>query len=98
MTIRRADGQFVSGSILDQNQPNTAANSPNKTVSPNGDIKGSYTTDANERILINAITSGEYQAIERTPLSGYELDTDVHAVTITPGKLATVQGTSYPES
>ena len=89
--VRRADGQFVAGSILDGNQPNTVANSPNKTTSPNGDITGSYTTDANGRILINTLPAGEYHVIERKALDGYELDTEVHAATITPGKLVTLQ-------
>jgi len=94
--VRRADGQFVAGNILDMNQPNTIANSPNKTTSANGDITGSYTTDNNGRILINTITAGEYQVIERKQLPGYELDTEVHAVTITPGKLLTLQLTNKP--
>jgi uncharacterized repeat protein (TIGR01451 family) len=89
--VRRADGQLVAGSILDGNQPNTEANSPNKTTSPNGDISGSYTTDANGRILINGLPAGEYHVTERKALDGYVLDTNVHAVTVTPGKPATLQ-------
>ena len=92
--VRRADGQFVAGSILDGNQPNTIANSPNKTTSPNGDITGSYTTDANGRILINALPAGEYHVIERKALDNYEIDPEVHSVTITPGKLSTLQLTN----
>jgi uncharacterized surface anchored protein len=92
--VRRADGQFVSGLIADGNQPNTEANSPNKTTAPNGDIAGSYTTDANGRIQINTISAGEYHVIERKALDGYELDESVHAVTVTPGKLATLQITN----
>ena len=92
--VRRADGQFVAGNILDGNQPNTIANSPNKTTSPNGDITGSYTTDASGRILINTLPAGEYHVIERKALDTYELDTEVHAVTITPGKLVTLQLTN----
>ena len=92
--VRRTDGQFVAGDILDGNQPGTEANSPNKTTSPNGDITGSYTTDANGRILINTLPAGEYHVIERKALDGYELDTDVHAATVTPGKLTTLQLTN----
>ncbi|MDR0818359.1 MAG: hypothetical protein LBN43_02150, partial [Oscillospiraceae bacterium] len=92
--VRRADGQFVAGYILDENQPGTENNSPNKTTGPNGDISGSYTTDANGRILINTLDAGEYHVIERKQLEGYELDTEVHAITITPGKLATLQLTN----
>jgi hypothetical protein len=90
----RADGQRVTGSILDGNQPNTEANSPNKTTSPNGDITGSYTTDANGRILINGLDAGLYHVVERKALDGYELDTDVHAATVTPGKVTTLQVTN----
>jgi uncharacterized surface anchored protein len=50
--VKRADGQFVSGSILDGNQPNTENNSPNGTFGENGSTTGSYTTDANGRIQI----------------------------------------------
>ena len=92
--VRRADGQFVAGNILDKNQPNTVANSPNKTTSPNGDITGSYTTDANGRILINTLPAGEYHVVERKALDNYEIDPEVHAVTITPGKLVTLQLTN----
>jgi len=94
--VKRADGQRVQGNILDQNQPNTSANSPNKSVAANGDISGSYTTDANGRILINTLTSGEYHIVETKALPGYELDTDVHSVTVTAGKLATVQLKNKP--
>jgi uncharacterized repeat protein (TIGR01451 family) len=92
--VRHADGQFVAGSILDENQPNTEANSPNKSTSPKGDITGSYTTDYNGRIQINGLPAGEYHVVERKALDGYELDTDVHAITVTPGKLATLQVTN----
>ncbi|MDR0294501.1 MAG: hypothetical protein LBH95_10175, partial [Oscillospiraceae bacterium] len=92
--VKRADGQFVAGSILDGNQPNTEANSPNKTTAPNGDITGSYTTDANGRVHINGLPAGEYHVTERKPLDGYELDTDVHAATVTPGKVTTLQITN----
>lgn len=92
--VSRADGQRVTGNIADGNQPGTEANSPNKTTSPNGDISGSYTTDANGRIRINSLPAGEYHIIERKALDGYELDTTVHSVTVTPGKLATLQVTN----
>jgi len=96
--VRRADGQFVAGSILDGNQPNTEANSPNRTTSPNGDVAGSYTTDAQGRILINSLPAGQYHVTEHKALDGYELDTDVHAITVTPGKLATLQLTNTPKA
>ena len=96
--VRRADGQFVAGSILDGNQPGSEANSPNRTTSPNGDITGSYTTDANGRILINGLAAGQYHVTERKALDGYELDTDVHSATVVPGKLTTLQLTNTPKA
>jgi uncharacterized repeat protein (TIGR01451 family) len=96
--VRRADGQFVAGSIIDGNQPNTENNSPNRSTSPNGDISGSYTTDRNGRILINALDAGQYNVTERKALDGYELDTEVHSVTVTPGKLATLQLENTPKA
>jgi uncharacterized repeat protein (TIGR01451 family) len=92
--VMRADGQRVSGNITDGNQPGTEANSPNRTTSPNGDISGSYTTDKNGRILINSLPAGEYHVVERNALDGYELDTNVYSVTVTPNKLATLQLTN----
>jgi uncharacterized repeat protein (TIGR01451 family) len=92
--IKRADGQFVYGAILDKNQPNTENNSPTRSTSENGDITGSYTTDANGRIQINGLAFGEYLVIERKALDGYELDTSVHSVTVTSGKIATLQLTN----
>ena len=96
--IKRADGAFVTGNILDGNQPNTENNSPNKTTSPNGDITGSYTTDANGRILLNGLAAGQYNVTERKALDGYELDTNVYNVTVLPGKLTTIQLTNKPKS
>jgi len=94
--VRRADGQLVGGNILDQNQPNTAANSPNKTASSNYSVYGSYTTNANGQILINDIPAGEYSVVETKALPGYELDTSVHNITITPGKLAAMNLKNKP--
>ena len=92
--VRHADGQFVTGNILDGNQPGTENNSPSKTTSENGDVSGSYTTDKNGRIYINGLVAGEYHVIERKAQAGYELDETVHSVTVTPGKLATLQITN----
>jgi uncharacterized surface anchored protein len=89
--VTRSDGQRVAGNISDGNQPGTEANSPNKTVSANGGISGSYTTDASGRILIGALPAGEYHVTERKAAEGYELDETVRSVTVTPGKLATLQ-------
>jgi uncharacterized repeat protein (TIGR01451 family) len=96
--VTHADGSFVAGSILDGNQPGTMENSPNKTTSPNGDITGSYTTDRNGRILINGLEAGQYNVTERKALDGYEIDLDVHSVTVTPGRLVTLQLTNTPKA
>jgi uncharacterized surface anchored protein len=92
--VRHADGRLVTGLIADGNQPGTVANSQSSTASVNGDIAGSYTTDAQGRIQINTLPAGEYHVAERKALGGYELDETVHSVTVTPGKLATLQITS----
>ena len=94
--IRRADGQRVVGSLQEGNQPGTANNSPNHYASPNGDMSSFYLTDANGRILINHLAPGEYQAIERQQLEGYELDENVYPVTVTPGKQAVLRLTNKP--
>ena len=88
--VRRADGQLVGNNIADGNQPNTEANSPNRTAG----ITGSYTTDQNGRILINTLPPGEYHVIERKALDGYELDETVHNVTVTAGRQTALQVTN----
>ena len=88
--VRRADGQVVTSAIADGNQPNTVANSPNRTA------EGGYITDANGRILINTLPAGEYHVIEKKALDGYELDTTVHPATVIPGRLTTIQVTNTP--
>jgi uncharacterized surface anchored protein len=96
--VRRADGQLVTGLIADRNQPGTEANSPNKTTSANGAITGSYTTDANGMIRINALPAGEYHITESKALAGYELDTKVHSITVTQGVVATLQVQNTPKA
>jgi uncharacterized repeat protein (TIGR01451 family) len=92
--VMRADGQLVTGNMNDGNQPWTENNSQNATVSMNGTVPGSFTTDANGRIQINGLDAGLYYIIERKALDGYELDPEVHAVTVTPGKMASLQLTN----
>ena len=92
--VKLADGQFVTGLIADGNQPSTPNNSQTKSTSENGDISGSYTTDANGRIQIYGMTAGEYMVVERKAIDGYELDTNVYNVTILPSKIATLQLTN----
>jgi uncharacterized repeat protein (TIGR01451 family) len=92
--VTRADGQRVTGNILDGNQPGTENNSRNVTAGLNGTVAGSYTTDANGRIQINGLDAGEYHVVERKALDNYELDTEVHSVTVTPGRMASLQLTN----
>ena len=86
--VRHANGQIVSSSIADGNQPDTVANSPNRNS------EGGYTTDANGRIQINSLPAGEYHVMEKKALDGYELDAAVHTVTVAPGNLSTLQVTN----
>jgi uncharacterized surface anchored protein len=88
--ITRADGQIVTGSIADGNQPGTEASSPNRAEG----ISGGYTTDQSGRIQINTLPPGEYRVAERSAPQGYELDPEVRSVTVTPGKLTTLQLTN----
>ena len=94
--IKKANGERVTSAILDGNQSNTENNSQNKNTTANGDISGSYVTDANGRIQLNTLAPGEYHVIETKALSGYILDTDVHTVTVVPGKQASLQLKNTP--
>ncbi|MCL2773474.1 MAG: SpaA isopeptide-forming pilin-related protein, partial [Oscillospiraceae bacterium] len=96
--IKYANGSFVVGNIQDNNQPNSPNNSPSKSTNENGDVSGSYTTDANGRIQINGLQAGEYMVVERKALDNYELDTNVYNITVLPGKQATLQLTNKPKS
>ncbi|MCL2774923.1 MAG: SpaA isopeptide-forming pilin-related protein [Oscillospiraceae bacterium] len=96
--VKKVDGTFVAGDIKDGNQPGTPDNSPTKSTSENGDVTGSYTTDANGRIQINGLQAGEYMVVERKALDNYELDTKVYNITVLPGKQATLQLTNKPKS
>ena len=92
--IKKSNGERVTSRIIDQNQPDTENNSPNKNTKANGDISGSYVTDKNGRIRINNLAPGEYHVIETQALDGYILDTDVHTVTVTDGKQAALKLTN----
>ncbi|MCL1999739.1 MAG: SpaA isopeptide-forming pilin-related protein [Turicibacter sp.] len=83
--IRHADGRLVQGSIIDQNQPSTAANSPQMTAT------GGFVTDAHGRILLNHLTPGVYRVTEVRALPGYQLDQTVHTVTVTAGHQAVLE-------
>jgi uncharacterized surface anchored protein len=96
--VRRADGQLVSGFLTDKGQAGAQANSQNETAAENGSIAGSYTTDVNGRIQINALPAGVYHVSERSAPAGYERDVQVHSVTVTPGRQASLQLTNRPKA
>jgi len=83
--VRHADGRLVRGQINDGNQPGTIANSPN--IAPNGN----FLTDARGMIHLNHLESGVYHIVERRALPGYMLDSTVHVVTVTPGRITTLE-------
>ncbi|MCL2188680.1 MAG: SpaA isopeptide-forming pilin-related protein [Defluviitaleaceae bacterium] len=83
--VRHADGRLVRGQMADQNQPNTPANSPN--IAPNGN----FLTDHRGMIHLSHLAAGVYHITETRALPGYILDATVHVVTITPGRLTTLE-------
>jgi hypothetical protein len=83
--VRHADGRLVRGLMADGNQPNTTANSPNITPT------GNFLTDHRGMIHLNHLDAGVYHVTETRALPGYLLDSTVHTVTITPGRLATLE-------
>ena len=90
--IRHADGRLVTGQILDQNQPNTHANSPQLGVNGNG----RFLTDAQGRIQLNHLPPGVYHITETRALQGYQLDSTVHVVTVLPGQQAVLEVENAP--
>ena len=90
--IRHADGRLVTGQILDGNQPNTHANSPQLGVDGNG----RFLTDARGRIQLNHLPPGVYHITETRALPGYQLDTTVHVVTVLPGQQAVLRVENAP--
>jgi len=83
--VRHADGRLVRGLMADQNQPGTHANSPN--IAPNGN----FLTDHRGMIHLNHLEAGVFHVAETRALPGYQLDSTVHVVTITPGRLTTLE-------
>jgi len=90
--IRHADGRRVQGLIADQNQPGTPMNSPQ--LGPNG----GFLTDHRGWIQINQMPAGVFHITEIAALPGYILDTTVHVVTITPGRLTTLEVTNVQKA
>ena len=83
--VRHADGRLVRGLIADQNQPGTPVNSPNITPA------GNFVTDHRGMIHLNHLESGVFHITEVRALPGFILDNTVHVVTITPGRLSTLE-------
>jgi len=83
--VRHADGGLVRGLMADQNQPSTQANSPN--IAPNGN----FLTDHRGMIHLNHLEAGVFHVTEVQALPGFLLDNTVHVVTITPGRLTTLE-------
>jgi len=83
--VRHADGRLVRGLAADQNQPGTHANSPN--IAPNGN----FLTDHRGMIHLNHLSAGVFHITETRALPGYLLDSTVHVVTVTPGRLSILE-------
>jgi len=83
--VRHSDGRLVRGFMADQNQPSTPANSPNITTN------GNFITDHRGMIHLNHLEHGVFHITETRALPGYLLDSTVHVVTITPGRLTTLE-------
>jgi len=83
--VRHSDGRIVTGQMLDGNQPNTPANSPQ--LAPNGN----FLTDNRGRVNLNHLAPGVYHVRVATTLQGYQADTDVHVVTVVAGQQAVLE-------
>ena len=88
--VRHADGRLVTGQILDGNQPNTPANSPQLAAN------GLFLTDHRGRINLNHLPPGVYHVRETRPLQGFELDTTTHVVTVIAGQQSVLEVTNRP--
>jgi len=88
--VRHADGRVVTGQMLDGNQPNTPANSPQLSAS------GNFVTDRFGRINLNHLAPGVYHVRVVNSLGGYQWDTDVHVVTVVAGQQTVLELESIP--
>jgi uncharacterized cupredoxin-like copper-binding protein len=64
----------------------------------NGEVVGSYTTEADGKVLISNLDEGVYVVGEVTAPDGYQIDETPKNVTVTSGKLATVEFVNKPFS
>jgi uncharacterized surface anchored protein len=88
--VRHADGRLVSGQLLGGNQPSTLSNSPQLAAN------GNFITDQNGRINLNHLPAGVYHIRQVGVLSGYQLDTAVHVVTVITGQQAVLEIQAAP--
>jgi len=64
----------------------------------NGERVGTFRTEADGKVLISDLTEGVYVVGEISAPDGYQLDESPKNVTVTSGKLATVEFTNKPYS
>ena len=83
--VRHADGRIVTGQMIDGNQPNTPANSPQ--LAPNGN----FVTDRYGRVNLNHLAPGVYHVRLPGSMAGYQADTNVHVVTVVAGEQAVLE-------
>jgi len=83
--VRHADGRLVTGLMLDGNQRDTHANSPQLSAN------GLFVTDARGRINLNHLAPGVYHVRVISNLNGMQADDNVHVVTVHPGEQAVLE-------
>ena len=85
MEIRHADGRLVTGQMLDGNQRDTHANSPQLSAN------GLFVTDARGRINLNHLEPGVYHVRVTSNIIGMQAEDNVHVVTVHPGEQAVLE-------
>ena len=83
--VRHADGRLVTGQMLDGNQRDTHANSPQLSAN------GLFVTDARGRINLNHLAPGVYHVRVTSNIHGLQSDDNVHVVTVHPGEQAVLE-------
>jgi len=83
--VRHADGRLVTGQMLDGNQTDTHANSPQLSAN------GLFVTDARGRINLNHLPPGVYHVRVTSNEHGLQADDNVHVVTVRPGEQAVLE-------
>ena len=85
MEVRHADGRLVTGQMLDGNQQDTHANSPQLSAN------GLFVTDASGRINLNHLAPGVYHVRVTSSQHGLQADDNVHVVTVRSGEQAVLE-------